>query len=103
MTQMVDFMPESSRVRMTNRRRTRQWVVLFATTIGGGALSWAALGVAEGKLRSGVFAQQAHLQMVSHQRTRAAQIRSSVARLPAASVAFRQVISDSPNTWTRPE
>jgi hypothetical protein len=80
---MIDFMPESSRARFTQRRRTRQWVVLFATTVAGMALSWALLGVAESRMRAGVFAQQAHLQMVSHQRTRAAEIRSRVARLLA--------------------
>lgn len=83
MSQMIDLMPESSRVRMSQRRRARQWLVLYATTIAGMALSWAALGVAEGRMRSGVFAQQANLQMVSHQRTRAAQIRQRVAHLLA--------------------
>ncbi|MFG0274663.1 MAG: PilN domain-containing protein [Phycisphaerales bacterium] len=83
MSQMIDLMPEASRVRMTQRRRTRQWLVLYATTIAGMALSWVALGVAEGRMRSGVFAQQANLQMVSHQRTRAAQIRQRVAQLLA--------------------
>jgi hypothetical protein len=80
---MIDLMPEVSRVRMSQRRRARQWLVLYATTIAGMALSWVALGVAEGRMRSGVFAQQANLQMVSHQRTRAAQIRQRVAQLLA--------------------
>lgn len=83
MTQMIDFMPESSRARHVQRQRTRQWIVLYVTTIVGMALSWALLGVAERRMRAGVFAQQAHLQMVSHQRTRAAEIRSRVARLLA--------------------
>lgn len=83
MSQMIDLMPESSRARFRQRRRTRQWIVLYATTIGGMATSWVALGIAENRMRAGVFAQQAHLQMVSHQRTRAAQIRSRVARLLA--------------------
>lgn len=83
MTQMIDLMPESSRARVTQRRRARQWIVLYVTTIVGMAMSWALLGVAESRMRAGVFAQQAHLQMVSHQRTRAAEIRSRVARLLA--------------------
>lgn len=83
MTQLIDLMPESCRARMSQRRRTRQWSVLFGTTIIGTALSWALLGVAMGRMEASVFAQQAHLQMVSHQRTRAAEIRSRVGRLAA--------------------
>lgn len=81
MSQFVDLMPESCRVRQGQRMRLRQWVVLYVTSVAALGASWMALGMVQSRLESAVFLQQAHLQMVSHQRMKASEIRKDVARL----------------------
>jgi hypothetical protein len=84
-------MPESCRQQQGQRRQIRNWLLLYGLTCLVIGMSWGSLRLAERQLEAKVFAERAKVQLVAHQRIRAAQLRSRLAMLLAEQQRFNRL------------
>ena len=91
MSQLIDLMPDSCRQQQGQRRRIRSWLFLYGLTGLAIGMGWGSLRLAERQLEARVFAERAKVQLVAHQRIRAAQLRSRLAMLLAEQQRFNRL------------